>query len=128
MTKKAEYYKMMHHLWRAAYEDRDLGIYNLDEAWAYFDQIEKNGGQAPGEANITANGRKILAAMQALHRPQANVNMWTAKEIGESHDMTSASVSGGMRKLISDGFAEKGNPGGTVTFYQLTEQGLNVLL
>lgn len=121
MGKREEFMIMMHHLYKDGYRDKDLGKYNFEQAWSYFEDIE-NGGSASPVASITPNGKKILLAMQKLHGTKAD--MWTAKEIAESYGVTSASVSGGMRKLIADGFAEKGNPGGKTTFYALTPQGL----
>jgi len=116
MAAREEFIIMMHHLWRDAYRDRDLGKYNLTDAWSYFEEIEKGGAATP-TISLTANGKKILQAMQQLQGTKAD--MWTAKEIGESIGLTSASVAGGMRKLIKDGFAKKGNPGGATTFYAL---------
>ena len=123
MSKRTEFILMMHHAWKDFYRDKDAGIYNLDEAWGYFEQIE-SGGDASPTASLTTNGRKILDALKKM--PSNNVNMWTAKEIADTYDATSASVSGGMRKLISDGYVEKGNPGAKTIFYKLTAEGLAI--
>lgn len=123
--KRTNFIIMMHGLWKTAYaksQEPDCE-FDLEKAWAYFQDIENNNDSSP-KVNLTPNGEKIVKAMQSMYNNQSNVNMWTAREIGESYNMSSASVSGGMRKLISDGIVEKGNPGGNTTFYKLTDIGL----
>jgi hypothetical protein len=128
MTKRDEFIKMVWAMMVPAQQlaKTDLATFEFEPAWGYFTELQK--GEVGNSPTITANGRKILAGMAKMYNPNANINMWTAREIGEANDMATASVSGGMRKLISDGLVKKGNPGGTTTFYELTTEGSNALV
>lgn len=75
----------------------------------------------PKESNtgITENGVKILMWMCANKENLSNV--FTSKEIAEGLFTSGRSVSGAMRKLISDGYVQK--VGQNPVQYSLTEQG-----
>lgn len=66
---------------------------------------------------ITKNGAAVLAYLQ--DHPQ---DMATSKMIGEAIGMSSRSVSGSMRKLVTDGFVEKA--GNNPVSYQITSKGI----
>lgn len=121
-TPKAQYYIMMHHLWKYANQDKDLGKYDLDKAWSYFEAIEDNHGQAPSaNSMITANGRKVLTWMK--DNPN-NMGNFLASDIGKGLGITSQSVSGTMRKLITEGFVIKGQYSKNLVCYTITDEGI----
>ena len=85
-------------------------------ALEFFEDYKK--GKSSNKKIITDKGIKIIRTMQGLD------NEWmTANAISEYMDLTSKSISGSMKKLVTDGFVDmlKGNPAS----YKLTEKGLN---
>lgn len=68
------------------------------EFWEAFKSNKTIGG-------ITENGTKILQYMQ--DNIETHSNLFSAKDIGEGLSMSSRSVSGAMRKLITDGYVIK---------------------
>ena len=68
---------------------------------------------------FTENGAKVLRWMQENYAQYNNI--MKAKEIGEGLFTTSRSVSGAMRKLITDGYATKID--GQPICYSLTDLG-----
>lgn len=68
---------------------------------------------------ITENGLKILTIMQENYEKYNNV--FTSKNIGEFLFMSPRSVSGSMKKLITDGYIEK--IGSNPVSYGLTSLG-----
>lgn len=83
------------------------------DAVDFFEDYQKS---SSGPKEMTEKGYTILLQMK-------DVNDWiTAKSLGEIMDISGKSVSGTMRKLVTDGFVEKraGNP----TCYKITEKGL----
>lgn len=84
------------------------------EALDFFEDYKKGNSVAK---EMTDKGYNILLGLK-------EINDWiTAKALGERLDISGRSVSGTMRKLVIDGYAEKmaGNP----TSYRITEKGLN---
>ena len=71
---------------------------------------------------FTDNGKMILKYLQ----DHQDINMWKAKDIAEGICISSRSVSGAIRKLITDGFVEK--IGQNPVIYSITENGKNVNL
>lgn len=69
---------------------------------------------------FTDNGKLILKFMQ--EHPETS--MWKAKELGEGLFISSRTVSGAMRKLVTDGFVEK--IGENPSVYSITEKGKNI--
>lgn len=70
---------------------------------------------------FTDNGKLILTYMQ---EHAEDLPMAKAKDIGEGLFVSSRTVSGAIRKLITDGFVEK--VGTEPTIYALTEKGKTV--
>ena len=68
---------------------------------------------------FTDNGKNILMWMQT-----APVAMYRSKDIAEQVMISSKSVAGAMRKLVTDGYVEK--MGQNPVVYQITEQGKNI--
>lgn len=77
--------------------------------------IEKNAS----ESVLTEKGQKILAAM--ANNKEAYMNTFSSKQLGELLFMSARSVSGSMRKLIAEGYAEK--VGVSPVSYRITETG-----
>ena len=78
-------------------------------------------GVAPVQKGITENGLKILKAMKNNYEKYNNI--FTSKNIGEFLFMSPRSVSGSMKKLISDNYVEK--IGANPVSYGLTDLGKN---
>ena len=68
---------------------------------------------------FTKNGKNILIYMK-----NSNTSLLTAKEIGVGLNISSRSVSGSLRKLVTDGYAEK--VGQNPTSYRITELGKEI--
>ena len=71
---------------------------------------------------FTENGKTILNFMQK-NKATYN-NLFKAKDIGEQIGISSRTVSGGMRKLVSDGYVEK--IGQNPVIYTITTKGENI--
>ena len=85
-----------------------------DGALAYFEEL-KNGKASMG--GMTESGEKVLTWM--LENEKAHSNMFSAKTIGEGLFTSSRTVSGAMRKLVTDGYVEK--TGQNPVSYSLTD-------
>lgn len=70
---------------------------------------------------FTDNGKLVLS--YAIENKEALGNLFSAKKIGEGLNISSKTVSGAMRKLVTDGYLEKVavNP----VIYSLTEKGIS---
>lgn len=95
---------------------------SAEKALVYFEELKTN--KKSNAKDITENGLKILQFMQENHSKYNNI--FKAKEIGEGLFMSGRSVSGSMRKLVSDNFVVK--EGKDPVTYSLTEHGLNYTL
>ena len=73
-----------------------------------------------GKAKLTINGKIVLKFMQ--ENKDTYNNLFKAKDIGEALGIASRTISGGFRKLVSDGYAEKIGEG-TPVVYALTKKG-----
>lgn len=69
---------------------------------------------------FTDNGKLIIKFLQ----DNAETPMWKARDIAEGLFINSRTVSGAMRKLVTDGFVEK--IGQDPVIYELTEKGKNI--
>lgn len=78
---------------------------------------EKNNKQSV----VTATGKKILLAMKENEKTYSN--MFSAKQLGEILFMPPRSVSGSMRKLVSEGYVEKKGTSPSI-IYGLTPEGV----
>ena len=76
------------------------------------------------EDAVTDKGKPIIAFMQERYA-EFN-NLFKAKDIGEGIGVSSRSVSGSLKKLVTDGYVEK--VGKEPTVYALTEKGSNTVL
>lgn len=87
-----------------------------DEIKQYLDALTNTAKEKP---ELTDNGKLVLAYMQE----HLETVTWKAKDIAEGLFISSRTVSGSMRKLVTDGFAEK--LGESPVIYTLTEKGKN---
>ena len=91
-----------------------------DELKAYWAAFQETNSSSKDKEVITSNGLMILTYMQ----DNSDKNpMFKARDIAEDIQMPSRSISGSLRKLVTDGFVEK--MGGSPTIYYLTEKGKN---
>lgn len=86
-------------------------------ARAYFEQLKATPEKE--KPPFTENGAKVLIWMQENYESYNNI--LKAKEIGEGLFCSSRTVSGAIRKLITDGYVSK--TAGTPVCYSLTEAG-----
>ena len=91
-----------------------------EEAYEYY-LLLKNDKESCNKKDFTENGVKVLRYMQENYKSYNNV--FTAQNIGEGLFIPPRSVSGTMRKLISDGYAIK--VGNKPTSYAITPKGEN---
>lgn len=97
-----------------------LGDYQWqsDEAASYWNALISQ--KEEEKPMFTENGKMILKFLQ----DNQDTEMWKAKDIGEGIFVSSRTVSGAIRKLVSDGFVEK--VGQDPVIYSLTEKGKNI--
>ena len=89
---------------------------DLIEYWEKF-----KGNVDKGDKPLfTDNGKLILTFLQE----NPGVSTWKAKDIAEGLFISSRTVSGAIRKLVSDGFVEK--VGQDPVIYSITEQGKEI--
>ena len=103
-----------------AYISHETTIPFSDDAWAYFKTLKATPEKE--KAPFTENGAKVLIWMQENYTSYNNI--LKAKEIGDGLFCSSRTVSGAMRKLITDGYVSK--TAGTPTCYSLTDLGMTV--
>ena len=90
---------------------------NLNDYWTKFkgDSSDKDGKPA-----FTENGKNILMFLKG-HLDTQN---WKAKDIAEGMFISSRTVSGAIRKLVSDGYVEK--VGTDPVIYNITNKGIEI--
>ncbi len=87
-----------------------------DDVKAYLEILRT--GEDSSKPEITDNGKVVLKYMQ-----DNNITMAKSKDIAEGLGISSRAVSGTLRKLVTDGFAEK--IGKDPVIYTLSEKGKN---
>lgn len=97
---------------------------NLDlkytEALAYFETLKVE--KTKEKVAFTDNGKLILQYM--IDNIEQHSNLFKARDIADGTFISSRSVSGSMRKLITDGYVEK--MGAEPIVYSLTDLGKSV--
>ena len=88
-----------------------------EKAMAYYEELKA--GKGNGSKEITENGLKVLQFMQENWQKYNNV--FKAKDIAEGLFTSGRSVSGSMRKLVTDGYVDK--LGKDPVVYAITEKG-----
>ena len=86
-----------------------------DDIKDYLEILRK---EKPDHIEITDNGKVILKYMQ-----DNDVRMSKAKDIAEGLGISSRTVSGSLRKLVTDGFVDKVSTNPTI--YAISEKGKN---
>ena len=89
-----------------------------DNVKAYLAALTEEKAAKP---DLTDNGKLILKHLQS-----APVAPYKSKDIAEVLFVSSRTVSGGMRKLVTDGFVEK--VGESPALYTITEKGKNYVI
>jgi DNA-binding MarR family transcriptional regulator len=118
MTKKEKFIEMVEKLLNS---NEDKSIEDA-EAIAYFETFKAI--KESVKPQFTENGIKILSYMK--ENKDTYNNIFKAKEIGEGLFTSSKTVSGGLRKLVTDNYVEK--VGENPTVYSLTNKGIEVNL
>lgn len=114
MTKCEEFLDFVDYLMQNCKEPITLS----ENVQDYLDALRNSNKSSQKE--FTDNGKAILQWLQS-----APAGMYKARDIAEGMDVSSKAVSGAMRKLVSDGFAEK--VGKDPVVYSITEKGKNVI-
>jgi len=121
MTKKEAFLKIVK---ENIFDRPDIYVENypdiFSDALDYFNGLSIGGDI--GKPKFTDNGKIILAYMK--ENKDAYNNLFKAKDIGEGMGISSRTVSGSIRKLVTDGYVEK--IGENPTIYAITELGINI--
>lgn len=91
------------------------------EALEYWETLKAE----PAKADITEKGMLILKHM-ADNKDICN-NVFTAQLIGAGIQLTGRSVSGAMKKLVTEGYVDKLGDAKPIA-YQITERGIQKVL
>lgn len=94
------------------------GIKFSEDAQKYFETLKAV--KEVEKPRFTENGKLILVYMQES-KDSCN-NIFKAKDIGEGMGISSRTVSGALRKLVTDNYVEK--IGTNPTVYALTSKGI----
>lgn len=121
MTKKEAFIEIVK---KEIFEKEDIYVKNYPDIWddakTYFLAIQES--KDNGKAAFTPNGKIILKFLQ--DNKDLYNNLFKAKDIGEQLGISSRTVSGGMRKLVTDGYVEK--MGENPVIYSITSAGIEV--
>jgi DNA-binding MarR family transcriptional regulator len=91
--------------------------FSYEDAMTYFEGLKAS--KEKEKVDFTDNGKNILIFMQ--QNKEARNNLFKAKDIADGLFISSRSVSGAIRKLVTDGYVEK--IGETPITYTLTDKG-----
>lgn len=123
MTKRESFIKIVKNeifdrpdIWAENYPD----IYS--DAEVYFNAMLESADKE--KSAFTENGKKVLKFMQEHFDEYGN--LFKAKDMGEQLGISSRTVSGGMRKLVTDGYVEK--IGSAPVIYAITEKGKTTII
>lgn len=121
MTKKEAFIKIIGEMLDNPIVTQDLekDAETYKKALEYFEDLKTDKGTGP-KPEITENGAKILKYMQENYQKYNNV--FKSKEIGEGLFISSRSVSGSMKKLITEGFVNK--IGTDPVAYEISQKGI----
>lgn len=98
MSKKDEFIEVVEKLFNG--EEVEI----TENAKEYLKMLCAGNGVA-NKPKFTENGKRVLEFMQ--QNKESYNNMFKAKEIGEGLFISSRGASGALRKLVTDGYAEK---------------------
>lgn len=111
MTKKEKFIEMVEVLIEGAQQPMD------EDAISYFEKLKEP--SVSKKVEMTENGKNIIDFMQK-NEEEVN-NLFKSKDVAEGMFVSSRSVSGAMRKLVTDGYVDKTDDSPIV--YSLTEEG-----
>lgn len=94
----------------------NLIVFSAD-ANQYFEELKQG---KSGNDGFTENGKRIFEYLKTL----PNETMMSAKDIGVALELTGKSVSGSMRKLVTNEYVEK--LGKNPVMYRLTSKGYDL--
>jgi DNA-binding MarR family transcriptional regulator len=117
MTKKQEFIEYVENLIKNQNEPIEMS-----ESVRFYWEALKAGQNTKEKPLFTDNGKLVLQYM----KDNLDTEMWKSKDIAEGLFVSSRTVSGAFRKLVSDGFVEK--VGENPTIYTLTEDGKNIVI
>ena len=116
MSKKQEFISFV----KSMMDELNIGPDSMTENVAlYWEAFCSGEGEAEKPA-LTDNGKLILKYLQ----DHSETHLAKARDIAEALFISSRTVSGAMRKLVTDGFVEK--IGQDPVMYNLTELGKNI--
>ena len=118
--------KFINFIQKEVFDHEDIYMEGDAETWEAVKQYWNDfcSVKTAPKAELTENGSKILKYMQETCDKFNNI--FKSKEIGEGLFMPSRSVSGSMKKLITEGFVEK--IGSDPVAYAITEKGKNKVI
>lgn len=90
-----------------------------DEAVSFYESIKTQYEVEKNKPPFTENGLLILEFLQ--NEPSKS---WTSKDMGEAMDLPARTISGAIRKLVTDGYVAKNENDKPVT-YKITDKGIN---
>ena len=97
--------------------DREAAVEALELIKTALDFYENYQNSQPAKKPITDKGIPIILALR-------EVEDWiTAKALGERMDISGRSVSGSLKKLVTDGYVDK--RAGSPAAYKITDKGMN---
>ena len=112
--KKEEFLQLVNFLMENCAVEYEMGI-----GAAEFYSALKVDAEMSDKPHFTDNGKLILKAMQ-----KSSAEMLKAKDIAEELSIATRSVSGGLRKLVNDGYVEK--IGKDPIVYKITNKGKEI--
>lgn len=114
MSKKQEFIEFIN----TVFNEANITLNNMPDGvrlyWETFCETQES-----EKPILTDNGKLILQFL----KDNQNTQKWKSKDIAEELFIPSRSVSGAIRKLVTDGFVEK--IGQDPAIYILTEKGKN---
>lgn len=115
MSKKQEFIEFIEQLMEKA----NITEENMSENVLFYWNVLKGPETTEERPLFTENGKLVLGCLK--NKPE--IVFWKARDIGEELFISSRTVTGAMRKLVTDGYVEKipGSP----SVYTITEQGKN---
>ena len=115
MSKKEEFINFVKEIMDKANVDETS---MSEDAKLYWDALSVSDEQE--KSKFTDNGKLILNFL----KEHTENKMWKSKDIAEELFINSKTVSGSMRKLVTDGYVEK--IGKDPIIYSITEKGIKV--
>ena len=116
MSKKSEFINYVETLIMGQQEPLEM----TPEVKMYWEAFK--GNTEADKPLLTDNGKIVLQYM----KDNLDIEMFKAKDIADGIGISSRTVSGAMRKLVTDGFVEKLGPDPVI--YAITEKGKNITI